>query len=150
MIKCYARKFVVHYGCVYIFSAQNWSKLRRDNESDPTKTSLQQKVELNLMIVIIWYIVIVMVLMAGFSLGLKNIDDFKESVGEYFVCESEGSELAVDCDTFKRDYEKLANPGVHTAGFVLFTLYPLGFLVYIVDLKQWICKAKAISLHCRQ
>ena len=99
------------------------------------------------MIVITWYIVIVMVLMAVFSLALRNIDDFEKRVGEYFVCESEGSELALDCDTFKRDYEKLANPGVHTFGFILFTLYPLGFLVYIVDLKQWIYKA---SPHCRQ
>ena len=66
--------------------------------------------ETKILVILCYYVLFSVVSLPYFALGLGNLDELINAIGQYFVCESTGSQM--ECNRF--EFEQFTYPGVKT------------------------------------
>ena len=98
-----------------------------------SNTTLQiGKVEIKLMVVLIYYIVLVSILLSTLTVFSRNFTTLKEAMIRYFSCEVGGNNQQCSLD----DIDRLSHPFLLTSTYFFICMLPVFNLIYVVNVKE--------------
>lgn len=97
--------------------------------------------EKKILIVLLYYALLVEFSLMAFTLGARNLTQFRTAVVTNFVCESQGYNPEAPCD--RSQLESLKYPGINVLAYSLLLLFPVINFTYVIKfrvLKKWLCR----------
>ena len=89
--------------------------------------------EKKLILVFAYYIVFGVLALVLFSVTFRDLDEFRDSVTDYFVCEAFGEDPDNPCP---RDYEDFRHRDLESAVYLLMGFIPVVSLVFIINIES--------------
>lgn len=114
--------------------------LQKCLKSTGSNRSKANTAEIKILIIIVYYILLTLYAITISIVTFLERDSFIEELKQYFLCEANGAqEAAMNCSKVQLDqFDGVSKVFAH----ILIGSYPVIFLVYIVQLKTCIAKAK--------
>ena len=90
--------------------------------------------ERKILIVFVYYILLAVFAVLGFSLATRDAKRVTSGVIRYFECERKGVDPDNPCDT--SGYENITNMYISLLSYILIGMYPLINFIYVIDVRE--------------
>lgn len=101
------------------------------HSKNPHKTGTAER---KILIVFVYYVLLAVFAVLGFSLANRDAERFTTEVVHYFECERKGVDPDNPCDT--SGYRRIPNIYIAMLSYVLIGMYPLINFLYVIDVQE--------------
>ncbi len=117
--------------CLVIVVLQQHGLFQARHSKNPHKTGTAER---KILIVFVYYVLLAVFAVLGFSLANRDAERFITEVIRYFQCERKGVDPDNPCDT--SGYENIPNIYIALLSYVLIGMYPLINFLYVIDVQE--------------
>lgn len=89
--------------------------------------------ELKILIVLLYYSIIYVTSLTGYTITLRGVTEFKSDLAHYFVCESQGIQPGMTCE---RGFNRISDQIFEVVLYSLLGFLPVVSLIYVINYQE--------------